>query len=174
MNELRKAEWASVKANQDFITVQTFSGYRSSRMDPEGVRLVLLPKVDNEALGAAVLAALDASRFVLAEPREGVWIHPEATFDKRLYDLDVLKHASDEWVSLHMRKFGYKTRRELFKQLLNCNIERRDGEIRIFPTAHEKLEGWSGVPEDQHVVLPGSSTPSEVGEGVRLAMSRCK
>ncbi|HAV71795.1 MAG TPA: hypothetical protein DCX91_07740 [Stenotrophomonas sp.] len=174
MNKLRKTQWASVKANQEFVTVQTFSGYRSSRMDPEGVRLILPPNVENEALGTAVLAALDASRFVLAQPREDVWIHPEATFDKRLYDLEFLKNASDEWVGLHMRKFGYKTRRELFKELLDCNVERRDQEIIISPTVHEKLEGWGGVPEDQHVVLPGSVTPAEVGEGVRLAMSRCR
>lgn len=174
MSGLSKAEWTSVKANHDFITVQTLSGYRSWRMDPQGVMLTLLPSADNEALGAAVLAALDASRFVLAEPRQGAWIHPEATFDKRLYDLDFLKSTSDEWVAMHMRQFGYKSRRELFGKLINCNIERRGDQIRTSPTAQEELEGWGGMSQDQHVILPRSSTPVEVGEGVRLAMSRCK
>ncbi|EPS9462270.1 CDI system immunity protein CdiI-o11, partial [Escherichia coli] len=44
------------------------------------------------------------------------------------------------------------------------------------PSFHEKLEAWSGnrINESDYVVLPADSSPTEIGSGLRLALSRCK
>ncbi|WP_284149709.1 contact-dependent growth inhibition system immunity protein [Escherichia coli] len=48
--------------------------------------------------------------------------------------------------------------------------------ITIRPSFHEKLEAWSGnrINESDYVVLPADSSPTEIGSGLRLALSRCK
>ncbi|EKD5558770.1 CdiI family contact-dependent growth inhibition immunity protein, partial [Escherichia coli] len=48
--------------------------------------------------------------------------------------------------------------------------------ITTRPSFHEKLEAWSGnrINESDYVVLPADSSPTEIGSGLRLALSRCK
>lgn len=171
---VEKAAWANVKENQRFIFVQTYSGYQSCRADPRGTQLVLRPDADGETLGAAVLDALSNSRFVLAESRQGVWIHPEASFDKYLYSPVLTERRYNEWVERLRAEFNYKSKRALFKGMKNCSLRSSLGSIVIAPSVHEKQEGWSGMPKDQEVVLPVTSLPAEVGAAVRLALSRCR
>lgn len=174
MNEIVRTAWAAVKANHDFICVQTFSGYRSCRADPEGGQYLLSVDVSDVSLGEAVQSALAASRFVLAERREGVWIHPEATFDRRLYDPMLTEQRYVEWTKRLMSKFDYKSKRELFKGMKNCSIKSTAGVLTISPTIRERMEGWAGMPDDEDVVAPTGSSPLEVGSAVRLALSRCR
>jgi hypothetical protein len=65
MNDVVKTAWADAKINKDFISVKTFSGYRSSQADPQGVEHFFSPDVADKELGFAVLDALAHSRFVL-------------------------------------------------------------------------------------------------------------
>lgn len=166
---------AGAKNNGDFICIETWSGYRSSNLDPKGKQHLLSPDVSDEALGVAVLDALAFSRFVLPAPRTDVWQHPDAEFDKELYDykLGIERHA--KWIADLMSHFGYKTKRALFKNMHSCDIERKEGSITIGPTHHEKLEAWSREKDNgiEDVVIPADSTPSEIGAALRLAFSRC-
>ncbi|MBN6114403.1 contact-dependent growth inhibition system immunity protein [Xanthomonas campestris pv. phormiicola] len=175
MGDVVKTAWADAKINNDFISVKTFSGYRSSRADPQGVEYFLNTDVADEELGFAVLDALAHSRFVLSEPREDVWIHPEVTFDRELYNYDLTNQRYDQWVGGILEQYGYKTKRALFKDMKNCSIESKCGQITIRPSHHEKLEAWSGkgIGEGDHVIIPSGSSPSDVGAALRLAFSRC-
>lgn len=174
MSDLHRAAWAGVKENSKFICVQTYSGYRSVRADPDGTQFILSPDVSDEELGAAVIAALSVSRFVLAEPREGVWVHPDASFDKNLYDRSLIEQRYEAWVASLMERYSYKSRRALFKGMKSCNIESKLGFLEISPSVHEKIEGWRGMPAEECVVLPSDSLNVVVGAGVRLALSRCR
>lgn len=175
MSEIVKTAWAGVKINTDFICIETYSGYGSCRADYKGAMHLLSPDVPDQALGEALLDALLKSRFVLPEPRKDVWIHPEATFDMSLYDYELNNQRYAEWISNLMRLYGYKTKRALFRDMKNCNVESRCGEVTIRPSCHEKLEAWSGrgISESDYVVIPSSSSPAEVGAALRLAFSRC-
>lgn len=136
----------------------------------------MAPDVNNEELGACVQEALARSRFVLSEPRNDVWIHPEATFDRDLYDYDLTNRRYDQWVASVMDRYEYKTKRALFKDMRRCSIESKNGEITIRPSCHEKLEGWSGkgIAESDCVVISVTGSPAEVGAALRLALGRCK
>lgn len=175
MSEIVKTAWADAKFNTDFICIETYSGYRSSHADPQGVQHLVRPDASDLELGAALLDALEHSRFVLPEPRKDVWIHPEATFDMRLYDYDLNNQRYAEWVCKLMRIYGYKTRRALFKDMKSCSVESRREVITIRPSCHEKLEVWSGkgIASSEHVTIPSKSTSSDVGAALRLAFSRC-
>ena len=74
-----------------------------------------------------------------------------------------------------MERYGYKTKRALFKDMKKCSIESNRGQITIRPSYHEKLEAWSGkgVSESDYVIIPSGSSPSDVGAALRLAFSRC-
>lgn len=58
----------------------------------------------------------------------------------------------------------------------NCGIHCFNGVITISPTRHEKLEGWGREKGDgiEDVILSVDSSPTEIGAGLRLALSRCK
>jgi hypothetical protein len=175
MNEISKGAWANAKSNGDFILVETFSGYTSSMRDPIGKQHFLAPDANDEELGFAVLDALAHSRFVLPAPRTDVWIHPEASFDMELYDYRQTAARYAAWTNDLMARYGYKTKRALFKTMKSCSIESKGGVVTISPSHHEKLEGWGREHDDgiEDVVIPADNTPSEIGAALRLAFDRC-
>ena len=155
---------ACVCKNQDFILVVTYSGYRRTTRDPDGVQTLLSLDVSDEELGQATLLALSKSRIIDVSEIE--------TF----FNIDNVKKRYDAWVADLMAKYNYKTKRALFKNMMQCSVEIRDGCLTISPFCHEKLEAWSGkgLTEDDDVILPVNSTTEEIGAGVRLAFSRCR
>lgn len=175
MNDVVKTAWADAGINNELVYVITYSGYRSSRADPLGVEHYASPDISDQALGEAVLDALAHSRFVLPERREEVWIHPEATFDRDLYDNNLTIQRYKQWVGSTLERFGYKTRRALFKDMKKCSIESKEGQITIRPSHHEKLEFWSGkgISEKLCVTVPFESPPADIGAALRLVFTRC-
>jgi hypothetical protein len=175
MNEITKVAWANAKFNGDFILVETFSGYTSSMRDPKGKQRFLAPDANDEELGLAVLDALASSRFVLPGPRTDVWIHPDAGFDMELYDYRQTAARYAAWTKDLMARYGYKTKRALFKNMKSCSIERKGGTITISPSHHEKLEAWSREKDDgiEDAVIAADAKPAEIGAALRLAFSRC-
>lgn len=173
MSQVAKGAWAEAVCNGDFICVDTFSGYRSSRRDPKGKQILLSPDTSDEVLGLAVLDALAHSRFVLGAPRTDVWVHPEVEFDMDLYDHRRVAERYAAWTKALMERYGYKTKRALFKDMKNCHIHREGDVITMHPSHHEKLEHWGGGDGIEKLVIPADSTPEKIGASLRLAFSRC-
>lgn len=176
MNSILKTAWADAGCNEDFIYVKTHSGYRSSRADPLGVEHRSAPDVSDIELGEMLLDALARSRFVVHQARDDIWIHPEASVDKDLYDHGLTNQRYDEWVNDLLASYSYKTKRSLFKNMRRCSMESVGGAIKIRPSCHEKLEGWSGkgISENDYVVVLTDSGAENIGKALRLAFSRCR
>ena len=155
---------ARISKNQDFIIVVTYSGYRRTTRDPDGVQTILPLDVSDEELGQATLLALSKSRILD--------VSEIGTF----FNIDNVKNRYDAWVADLMAKYNYKTKRALFKNMMRCSVEIKDKILTISPFCHEKLEAWSdkGLTENDDVVLSVNSTTEEIGAGVRLAFSRCR
>lgn len=83
--------------------------------------------------------------------------------------------ATTKWVQDLISQYGYKSRRELFKDMKHCSVMCTKGQITINPSRHEKLKAWGGkgIKDSDHVVLPVDSSPAEIGAALRLALSRC-
>lgn len=175
MTEVVRTHRCGVLGNDDFICVETWSGYRSSTRDPKGVQHFLSPDASDRDLGAAVLDALAHSRFVLGSPRLGSVYPPEVEFDKDLYDYDLNNQRYAAWVEALKVRYGYKTKRALFKDMKNCGIESSDNVIKIRPMRHEKLEGWGRTKGDgiEDVLIPSDSSADKIGEALRVGFSRC-
>lgn len=157
----RKA-WANAYISNDFICVTTQSGYRRSAYDPKGVQSILAYDVGDEELGAAVLRSLDASRFLAPEEIGS------------FFDLAAVESRYALWVQGLMQVVGCESRKELFRDMKLCNIERRSGEIVVTPTKHEKLEAWGGTGQKDDRVSISSGAAIDVGRGLRVALGRCK
>lgn len=163
--DFTKQEWFYAEAyeNQDFINISTFSYCGIRTRDPDGENLLLSKNTSNEELGQAALLALSKSRKI----KESEYIY---------FDNNNISQRYNNWVANLMDKYGYKTKRALFKKMMRCPIEIRDGVLTISPSIHEKLEGWGGddFTESNKVILPINSSPEEIGAGLRLAFSRCR
>lgn len=159
--QTKQGKNAAALFNGDFFLIETCSGHRMLHDDPAGAQHYLGPATSDEDLGAAVLDALDRSRFLpIGEAR-------------------VLRQGAgeryEEWKRAVMARYGYKTKRSLFGDMARCNIRMTGNTIKVIPTNHDKLEGWADKSADgsEDVVLPANSSPAEVGAALRLAFNRC-
>jgi hypothetical protein len=164
MNIPKKAQWAQIFCNEQFIHIGTLSGYRSQRADYDGKNLLLPVNASDEMIGDSLFSALAESRFL--RPEE----HP-TFFDSRAYGIPLY----EEWVQSLLVKYLYKNRRALFKKMICCNVEYADNILTIAPSHHERLEAWSGdgITSADSVIICEQHVVSHVGAAVRLALSRC-
>ena len=162
---MSKSLWkseASASNNGDFVSIQTYSGYSLSMIDPEAKEHLLSPNASDEELGKAVLDALDQSRFLPIEQARSLRLNVEQNYKN--------------WIEQMKARYGYKTKNALFKKMMSCGIQLDDGIITIRPSLHEKLEGWSGdgIKEEDYVKISADSPPAEIGAALRLAFKRCR
>lgn len=161
MNQPTWKKKARAKNNGDFISIKAYSGYRVAMADPTAKEYILEPGVSDEVLGKAVKESLQSSRHLSIEE------------DDELY-AQISQNYKD-WVQRLMTRFGYKTKRALFRNMMHCSINVEDNIIQIEPTCHEKLEAWDGegFTEKDYVKIPTDSSPTEIGAALQLAFTRC-
>ncbi|MCC8374950.1 MULTISPECIES: contact-dependent growth inhibition system immunity protein [Photorhabdus] len=155
---------AGVKFNGDFYSIQTYSGNGLLGVDPLGSEYLLQPVASDQELGKAVLDALSKSRIIPLDEYGDYFDH------------DANDKQYKNWITEMMGSYGYRSKRQLFKKMNNCNIRLLDGVITIMPYGHKKLELWTGqgIVESDYVIIPANSSPEEVGAALRLAFSRCR
>jgi hypothetical protein len=148
--------------NGDFYCIETYSGYYGSLRDPKGVQHLLPPQASDEELGNAVLDALSRSRIVKTAEAPELYV-----------GRDEREREYRDWIARLMQRYGYATKRALFKKMKSCSIDRRKGGmISFFPKDHKQLETWELL-EGAEVTLADGSAPEQVGAALRLAFSRC-
>jgi len=168
MNKMNDADalsrWkarADAKLNGDFLSIETYSGYRMAIADSLAGEILLKVDATDEEIGLAILESLSKSRFLSFE-EEGC-----------LFEENKQNYIS--WIQKLSRIYGYRSKKAMFKEMRMCNLCKIGNLIQIEPNNHEKLEGWggSGITEADYVRIPADSTPAEIGAALRLAFSRC-
>lgn len=166
-DEVVDTAWALAKHNEEFLLIETCSGYRMIKADPRGKQLYFPPDVDHQVLGLALLEVLSASRI----------IHPlkRSEEDLELFDWKKNEVRYKAWIESVKEKYRYKTNKAMFKNMASCHITRRQGTIEIVPTFHDRLQSWSGtgIEKSDHVIIPSDSDPAAIGAALKLAFSRC-
>jgi hypothetical protein len=152
--------WVEALFNNEFILIETMSGFGRCGKDYNVLDQILLPNVDNKTLGENILLALSKSRTITKEEY--------AAF----FNLETNKKRHEEWEKNLMKKFGYKTKRALYRKMNRCGIYLKNGVIEISPSNHEKLKAWGGI-RNADVFLSLNNSPEEIGAGLRLAFSKC-
>jgi len=129
--------------------------------DRSAAYIELAPSAPNEQLGAGVLACLAASR------------HLSTTQASQLRAEVEQRYAL--WIEELMSRHQYRRRADLFRHMRSVDAESESGVITFSPTHHDQLEGWNadGITEEMRVRIALTSEASMIGQGLRLALSRC-
>ncbi|TKI02390.1 contact-dependent growth inhibition system immunity protein [Martelella alba] len=155
---------ACAKINGDFLCIYTTSGLGLVALDTSSPTYFLEPDAEDSKVGEAVISALSKSRTLSADEYGD------------FFNREVSKNRYLTWVAGIMHKYGYKNKQNLFRKMKSSSIQYVHGRITFSPSHHEKLESWSGdgLTDADDVILPASSSPAEIGAGLRLAFERCK
>ena len=73
-----------------------------------------------------------------------------------------------------MRRYGYKTKRDAYKNMNWCRATRSEGKISIRPHKRDKPEYWTDLPPERDVVIPKTRDAAAAGAALRLALDRCE
>jgi len=120
-------------------------------------------------------ADLDAGRAVL----EALSNSRQISMDEipQFFDLDRTNRVYKEWILDLIVRYGYKTKRALFKDMKSVSIRLNPSQtiMTLAPSHHDRLESWIRTKSDgiEDVVVPADSSPAEIGAALRLAFSRC-
>ncbi|MCW6567565.1 contact-dependent growth inhibition system immunity protein [Yersinia ruckeri] len=157
--------WVGCYSTNEFLLIETKSGLGRVSSDPLFPSHLLPTDADEQSIGETILQALLNSRTLTV-------LEDRVAF----FDLVKGKEQYAAWITMLREKYGYKTKKALFKDMKYCSIHCVNGVITISPTRHEKLEGWGREKGDgiEDVILSVDNTPAEIGAGLRLALSRCK
>jgi hypothetical protein len=156
------AQWADVNKTDRFISVEPLSGYRTIQRENECYVIYLTADSNNDALGLALLEALDKSRFI--------WPLDEPEFFKWQRYVQCYRN----WQKDFMHRYGYKTKREAYKKMNWCRVERSEGKISIQPHKRDKPEYFEDLPPEKTVVIPETRDAAALGAALRLALDRCE
>ncbi|MGC3980195.1 MAG: contact-dependent growth inhibition system immunity protein [Steroidobacteraceae bacterium] len=152
---------AIATSSSKFISVWTYSAYRMGQPDPLYAPVDISVSSLDDALGQAIVSALDKTRFFSLKQAEEI--------------RDESSNHYNRCIEQQVKKYGYRSRRALFKDMKSCSISQADGIIMIVPSHYEGLEEYSnrGIADEQHLKIPAISTHGEIGTALRLAFSRC-
>jgi hypothetical protein len=161
-DRLPLTQWADINRTDRFISVEPLSGYSMVQREDEGYVIYLAPDATDEDLGRALLECLDKSRFI--------WPPDEPQFLEWRRYLQCYRN----WQKDFMRRYGYKTKREAYKNMDWCRAKRSEGKISIQPHKRDKPEYWRDLPPDRTVVIPSTMDAAAAGAALRLALDRCE
>jgi hypothetical protein len=154
-------QWADVHRTDRFICVRPKSGYRIIQPEDDGYVIYLPPDAADEALGRALLECLDKSRFI--------WPLDAHFSDWRRY-MPLYKN----WQKDFMQRYGYKTKREAYRNMDWCRAKRSEGKVSIQPHKRDKPEYFRDLPPDRTVVIPVTTDAAVAGAALRQALDRCE
>jgi CDI immunity protein len=154
-------QWSRIHRTERFISVQPVSGYRIIQLEDDGYVIYLAPDANDEALGRALLETLARSRFIFP---------PDPAFS----EAERYLRCHSDWQKDFMQRFGYRTKREAYKNMDWCETARSEGKISIKPHKRDKPEYFRSLPSEKTVIIPATDDAGAVGAAVRLALSRCE
>jgi hypothetical protein len=155
-------QWADINRTERVVSIQPKSGYRMIQPDDDGYVICLPPDATDEALGRALLEALDRSRFI--------WPPDEPEFFKWQRYME----CHENWQKDFMRRYGYNTKRDAYKNMDWCRADRSEGKISIRPHKRDKPEYFRNLPAERTVIIPETRDAPTAGAALRLALDRCE
>jgi hypothetical protein len=155
-------QWADINRTDRFISVEPKSGYRRALPENEARVIYLPPNAGDDVLGQALLEALDRSRFI--------WPGDEPEFFESERFIQCSRNRQKDF----MKRYGYRTKREAYKNMDWCRAQRSEEKISIKPYKRDKPEYFRDLPTDRTVVIPETRDAATAGAALRLALNRCE
>jgi hypothetical protein len=148
---------AAVQFNGDIFIIAPI--YRIFNISKKDLTDVFPASINNELLGKELKCALESSTLD--------WSH----------EVNSIKQSTDRykiWKEQVIRKYKYKNKHALFRNMNLCNVIANDEMIIISPWRHDQLEGWGPEKGDEKydITIPADSDHKLIGETLRLALER--
>ena len=154
-------QWVRINRTERFVSARPLSGYRIIQPEDDGYVIYLAPDACDEALGQALLEALARSRFIFP---------PDPNFSEAERYLRCIRN----WEQDFMQRYGYKTKRDAYKNMDWCEVARSEGKISIKPHKRDRPEYFRDLPPERTVAIPATNDPGLLGAALRLALERCE
>ena len=152
----------SVTLNADFFCITTMSQGMLNYLEPDVQPHYLAPSVDDSTLGKTLRTALAASKRVSVEEFQAI------------FHSGVIQKLGDERMRAVMQKYGYKTKRAMYKNMDKCSVDLGDGKIVIQPMHHKSIDGYSATTSGpESLVVDAAISDAELGAALRDAFKRC-
>jgi CDI immunity protein len=154
-------KWAAFGSNGKLYSIETYSGYRSSALDDLGNASILPMSAGAIEIGAALRAALDASRML---PAPAIY---------KFMKLDNLYRRVNAREAELMAFHGCTTRQTLLKKMMHVNLVQTGGEVEISSSIKRGLDAYEGdgLPP---IILPETASNEELGVAALQALARCQ
>lgn len=154
---------ANVCLNELFFEIVTMSQGMLQYGEPSAPLHYLPADTNDTTLGVTLRIALSASKRVGVEEFQ------------KIFHSGIVQERGKAREAEAMQKYGYKTKRALYKNMMCCWVSVFDGKIEIKLTHHKALDAYSGIsndgPEIQH--LPVTCSDAELGAALREGFKRC-
>ena len=158
---LPTTKWAAVYVTKTFIYVEARSGYRRNLGDGDRFKAYFRPDATDLSLGQSVLGALSRSRFLDPGP------------NREFFEMTTIMANYNAWIDDLMKRYGFKTRKQLFNKMAFVLVRLQNGRIRFQPHRWAKPEYWTDLDENQDVIIPETKSAEAVAAALRLALDRC-
>jgi hypothetical protein len=154
---------ANVSYNGDFFEFITMSRGMLGYADPDVPTQVLEPDAADEELGRAARQALAGSKRISV-----------SDFQILFKSGEVQKKQKEREAAI-VKRYGYKSRRTMFLNMMCCDVSMYDDGIQIKPLHHNSIDGYSGISQDGPEILrlPSTASDLEVGAALREGFRRC-
>lgn len=122
----------------------------------------LAQDVDDVLLGAALRDCLYKSR------------HIDVSDFQKMFKAGVFNQLDEERNQAAMQRYGYKTKRALYKNMRCCWVGLSGEEIEIAPSHQKSVDSYASFKEGpESLVLNGSIFDAELGFALRRGFERC-
>lgn len=132
-------------------------------VDPDVAPHYLESGVNDAELGEALRSALRESKCVSAEDFQN------------LFKSGVIQNAERERVEWAMARYGYKTKRAMYKDMRCCWIKFQGGVVEIKPTFHKSMDCYTGLSNGGPGIIHvrDAVSDAELGAALREGFGRC-
>jgi hypothetical protein len=153
---------ATVYLTELFFELVTMSQGMLRYGEPSAPLHHLPPNASDTALGATLRIALSASKRVSVEDFQ------------KIFHSGIIQKTGEDRTKSTMQKYGYKTKRALYKNMMCCWISVLDGKIEIAPSHHKSLDSYTATQDGpEPLFLDASISDAELGAALREGFKRC-
>ena len=155
--------WAQVSFNGDFFDFTVISRGILGYGDPGAQSQYLLPDAEDQSLGHTLRAVLSKSKRVSIDEFQII------------FRSGIIEKTESEREKYVMERYGYKTKKAMYKNSDTCNIAAYENHIEIQPTHQDSLQTWT-VKKDMGLhplEIPNLATDAELGAALRQAFALC-
>lgn len=158
----KDVKMTAVFFNQDFYWFITQAMGMIAVGDFQVEPKFLASDADNPQLGGALRQCLLSSRKI------------EMDEFQKLFQSGAFNVLDEKRENEAMVKYGYKSKKSMYRKMNRCSVELVDGKIKIQPMHHKSLDSYTATKDGpEPLVLDASIGDAELGAALREGFNRC-